>query len=164
MQLVKDDKSYLSPSVYSGEIQPIKSQKRVQSPTSLIVAWWRDDGVEVVVVAAPPIAGVADDEGSAACGCKDGWVTLCLVGCELPAVAFFDCSCIFCFCFANATPLAEAFLYVILGGIKLRRRTTYRFAPRTWDLDNFWAMPTQFGAFITSSMPFQKVPNPVKRI
>jgi hypothetical protein len=56
-----------------------------------------------------------DGKESAACGCEDGLAVLGLGSCELPAVEFFECNVfIFCFCFANATSLAEAFLYVIL--------------------------------------------------
>jgi hypothetical protein len=60
---------------------------------------------------------VADDEEPAACGCEDGIATLGLGGCELPAVEFVEYGgFIFCFCFANATSLAEAFLYVVVLG------------------------------------------------
>jgi hypothetical protein len=101
------------------DAQQIRSQKRVQSPACLIVISGRE-GIEVapVVVVASPIAGVADDEESAACGCEDGLATSGLGGCELPAVEFFEYNgFIFCFCFANATSLAEAFLYVALGEV-----------------------------------------------
>jgi hypothetical protein len=96
----------------------MRSQKRVQSPACFIVISGRD-GIEVapVVVVASPITGVADDEEPAACGCEDGIATLGLGGCELPAVEFVEyVGFIFCFCFANATSLAEAFLYVVALG------------------------------------------------
>jgi len=65
---------------------------------------------------------VVGENESAACGCEDGLAILGLEGRELPAVEFFECNCfIFCFYLANATSLAEAFLYVILGEVELRK-------------------------------------------
>jgi hypothetical protein len=70
------------------------------------------------------------DDESAACGCDDGLATLGLGGCELPAVEFFECnSFIFCFCFANTTSLAEAFLCVILSEAERRRRENIHVCP-----------------------------------
>ncbi|KAG2750403.1 hypothetical protein P692DRAFT_20414258, partial [Suillus brevipes Sb2] len=80
------ERNVIREGVYSGEIQPIKSQKRVQSPTCLIIARRRGGGVELVAVVVSPAVGVVDDEGSAACSCENGWATLGLGGCELPPV------------------------------------------------------------------------------
>jgi hypothetical protein len=53
-----------------------------------------------------------------------------LGGRELLAVEFLECKAfIFCFCFATATSLAEAFLYVILGGVELRKRKNIHACP-----------------------------------
>jgi len=87
----------------------------------------------VVAAVESPVAGVVDDVESAACGCKDVWMTLGLGGCEPPEVEFFDCNSFafcFCFCFANATSLAEAFLYVISSQVEcLRRRNNIHVCP-----------------------------------
>jgi hypothetical protein len=89
--------------VCSVDAQQIRSQKRVQIPACFIVISGRD-GIEVVpiVVVASPIAGVVDDEESAACGCEDGLTTLSLGGCELPAVGFFKGNNLFRFSLAQA--------------------------------------------------------------
>jgi hypothetical protein len=100
-----------------------------------------------VVVVASPIAGVADNEESAACGCEDGLAILSLGGCELPAVEFFERNgFIFCFCFANATSLAEAFLYVILSEVEQRRRENIHVCPLHTELQQLrgYALATQF--------------------
>jgi hypothetical protein len=89
--------------VCSVDAQQIRSQKRVQSPACFIVISGRD-GIEVVpvIVVASPMAGVADDEESAACDCKDGSVTLGSGGCELPAIGFFKGNSLFRFSLAQA--------------------------------------------------------------
>jgi hypothetical protein len=60
---------------------------------------------------------VVDNEESAACGCKDSWVTLGFGGCELLATEFFEGSISFL-----RFSLAQAFLYVKLAGVKHPRR------------------------------------------
>lgn len=75
-------------------------------------------------MAAFPTAGVVDEEESAACDCEDGLATLSL---GLPVVEFLECNgFIFCFCFANATSFAEAFLYAISGRVERPRREDMR--------------------------------------
>jgi hypothetical protein len=67
---------------------------------------------------------VVDDEESAACGCEGGLATLGLGGCELPAVlGFFENNGLFRF------SLAQAFLYVILGRVELRKRRNIHAGP-----------------------------------
>jgi hypothetical protein len=125
------------------------------------------DGIKVVlaVVVASPIAGVADSKESAACGCEDGLATLGLWSCELPAVEFLECNgFIFCFCFANATSLAEAFLYVILGVVWRWKENTYTFAFCIRNFNNCRAAPLQLNLFTILSMPFKNISSPVGRI
>jgi hypothetical protein len=98
-------------------------------------------------MAASPAAGAVDDDESAACGCEDGLATLGLGGFELPAVEFFECnSFIFCFCFANVTSLAEAFLYVIFSEVEQRRRDNIHVCPLHTELQRQQgcALATQF--------------------
>jgi hypothetical protein len=125
------------------------------------------DGIEVapVVVVASPIAGVGDDEELAACGCEDGLATLGLGGCELPAVEFFECNgFIFCFCFANATSLAEAFLYVIsLGQVDGGGESTYTFAFCIRNFNYCRSAPLQLEGLAALSMPGQEISSPVGR-
>jgi hypothetical protein len=105
-----------------------------------------------------------DDEESAACGCEDGSATLGLGGCELPVVEFFDCSgFIFCFCFANAISLAEAFLYVILDAVDGGGEKTYTFAFCIRNFNNYRSAPLQLDALAALSMPFQDISSPVGR-
>jgi hypothetical protein len=113
---VKDEEIYLSQSVYSVEMQPIESQKRVQGPACLIIACGHDGGAELVAV--------VDDEGEAACGCEDGWVTLCFGGCELLAAEFFKGNLIGFRC-----SLAQAFLYVISSKVELKTRKNIHVCP-----------------------------------
>jgi hypothetical protein len=62
---------------------------------------------------ASPVAGVANNEDSAAWDCEDGWVTLGFGGSELLAVVLFEGNSIFL-----RFSLAQAFLYVKLGRIE----------------------------------------------
>jgi hypothetical protein len=60
----------------------------------------------------------------------DCCVALGLESRELPVLDILECKAfIFCFCFANATSLAEAFLYMILGGVELRKRKNLHDCP-----------------------------------
>jgi hypothetical protein len=99
----------------------MRSQTRVQSPACLIIMSGRE-GVEVVPVVASAMAGMVDDE-SVACGCEGGLAALGLGGCELPAVGFFENNGLFRF------SLAQAFLYVILGKVGLRKRRNIHAGP-----------------------------------
>jgi hypothetical protein len=69
------------------------------------------------------MAGVVEDGESAACGCEGGLASLGLGGCELPAVGFFETSGLFRF------SLAQAFLYVILGRVEMRKRRNLHVCP-----------------------------------
>jgi hypothetical protein len=87
------------------------------------------------------------DEESAACGCEDGLATLGLGGCEIPAVEYLECNgFIFCFCFANATSLAEAFLYVMFSEVEQWRRENIHVCPLHTELQQLQgcALATQF--------------------
>jgi hypothetical protein len=76
------------------------------------------------------MAGMVDgDEESAACGCEGGLATLGLGGCELLAVGFCQGNGLFRF------SLAQAFLYVLLGRVEMRKRKNLHVCPLHTELE-----------------------------
>lgn len=81
-----------------------------------VLPWHGSEGVEVEAAVESLMSSVMDELETTACRCEDGWATLGLGGRELLAVEFFEDTGLF------RCSLAQAFLYMILIGVKLTER------------------------------------------